>query len=1365
MMSHVAVGSVVLGFAFALSAIADVNYWQSATLDGRWDDATRWSLKKVPALGEQIRFSGSAGATVTIPVAGTEPVQSLSMNLYGNGALCFRGEGDSPSTLAFTNTETYLSSGCIRFENVDVDFRRNNNRTILGTSDNQTANFYAYCTLGAGASLLLDDIGCNSMLISGDDHPGVRFEMEAGSRLDSSNIYIGRGSRSWGAFVQRGGAFMPSGFNICGNDSSFGAYEMFDGTNTFGRTANLAIQTGTQGAFYQHGGLLRVGTFNSGNRGRAEVFVDGGRFEVTGQANVLIRDSDTYGQDVPVVMTIAKAGTVLLAQTPSMSTYAGRSRVQFNLNDGGVLALKGGFERSSCNSYAGVMFNGGVIERYSSLATGATNTQLMKNIDAVLYAGGAKVRCWNLDRTAPQPIQLDEFQLRPAGGWGVKSVAVTSGGAKYLMPPLVTISGGSGSNATAIAQIDYVSETVTNVVVTCPGEGYAETDVLTVTFEAPTSDLSKPTAAAATVTLAENGKGGLEVLDGTALTLTKKLDVPGGVTMSSGSSLTANGGLKAGDDVTVDGEGSLVVKNGLDVDGDLILTGSGKLTLEGTVNVTGSIVAPHAQVTLPSSATVGGTITAGTLDLGGLKADGPVTKLENGLKIGGIDMSETIVTATTAASSLGALTLGPSTVWFDPTAALGFASYAREAGSILHWNDALATKPTFEVEPTAALYGDAKVLAGALAANAKGETTGDVVAWDAANKTFKTVSVADAGDAVLSVASGTVTLTGATAVPSGLVIGGDVAGKKLAGGSVTTGNGQDLIIHEQYVATSRRDGNTPGFEIASQVVDADGKHTALVLSGYKDRTSSTMSGNRKVQFKPGPYVNLTNGENSYSGGTYINDCAVLVTRDSCLGAVPAAPETNIFVSGFSQLKGPKVSDGVLNLHANRGLHLARHAILQFSNRNSGNYTDIAEQTHAVVNGPITGFGLIVPGEWTGSGSRSLVELNGDLTDFEGWLACMGNFRVPDASKLGAKTSIGFWGVNALATEAANIGDAIFESSGLIEKTTGSKPGNVYWGKLTDLEPDSVGRDAGGSGNGGFAAYGGPLTVSLKSPDGSRLKWSSTAGLGSLNRLKLQNESSAYPLTWTSDLDIYSALTPANDNATRTLQVGRTNPDAEVYWPANLVNTSNGMLTLVGRGTLWFTENAQVGSTVRLYTKSTQLGAFTDGMVTVNGLLDYSANTYASSGFTMKSSAGTGVCALNAANVLHGVRVASGTLEVNGTSTATNLTVEVEGVLAGSGGLTVNGPAVIDGAIRANAGAVSSLLTVNGDVAFGEDATVFPADASLLDKTVVVPVMTWTGTATGRPKADMRSPKNWQPVVSGNTLSYVYVRRGFALIFR
>ena len=48
MKSHVAVGSVVLGFAFALSAIADVNYWQSATLDGRWDDATRWSLKKVP---------------------------------------------------------------------------------------------------------------------------------------------------------------------------------------------------------------------------------------------------------------------------------------------------------------------------------------------------------------------------------------------------------------------------------------------------------------------------------------------------------------------------------------------------------------------------------------------------------------------------------------------------------------------------------------------------------------------------------------------------------------------------------------------------------------------------------------------------------------------------------------------------------------------------------------------------------------------------------------------------------------------------------------------------------------------------------------------------------------------------------------------------------------------------------------------------------------------------------------------------------------------------------------------------------------------------------------------------------------------
>ena len=41
----------------------------------------------------------------------------------------------------------------------------------------------------------------------------------------------------------------------------------------------------------------------------------------------------------------------------------------------------------------------------------------------------------------------------------------------------------------------------------------------------------------------------------------------------------------------------------------------------------------------------------------------------------------------------------------------------------------------------------------------------------------------------------------------------------------------------------------------------------------------------------------------------------------------------------------------------------------------------------------------------------------------------------------------------------------------------------------------------------------------------------------------------------------------------------------------------------------------------------------------------------------------------------------------------------------------------------------------------------------------------TGTATGLPQADVRSPKHWTPAIRGQSLVYLYRRAGFALIFK
>jgi hypothetical protein len=73
----------------------------------------------------------------------------------------------------------------------------------------------------------------------------------------------------------------------------------------------------------------------------------------------------------------------------------------------------------------------------------------------------------------------DNLTFVVAGGVS-PNIVVTNGGSGYGAPPTVTISGGTGSGATAISQI--TNGVVTKVLLTNPGSGYLPGDVLTVTF-------------------------------------------------------------------------------------------------------------------------------------------------------------------------------------------------------------------------------------------------------------------------------------------------------------------------------------------------------------------------------------------------------------------------------------------------------------------------------------------------------------------------------------------------------------------------------------------------------------------------------------------------------------------------------------------------------------------------------------------------------------------------------------------------------------------------------------------------------------------------------------------------------------------
>lgn len=153
-------------------------------------------------------------------------------------------------------------------------------------------------------------------------------------------------------------------------------------------------------------------------------------------------------------------------------THAGTSELNGN---GGTVAVKSG--RTECSHFIG--------------------------LDAInVYEGGLTIDCGSAVKIGTANAHVP---LKTPGGYGVESIAY-SGTQEYYYVPWVRISGGSGSNATAMALVDWSTHKITNIVVTCRGEGYKADDQLTVKFSKPSTEAPDPVL---TVTLTENRPGTL----------------------------------------------------------------------------------------------------------------------------------------------------------------------------------------------------------------------------------------------------------------------------------------------------------------------------------------------------------------------------------------------------------------------------------------------------------------------------------------------------------------------------------------------------------------------------------------------------------------------------------------------------------------------------------------------------------------------------------------------------------------------------------------------------------------------------------------------------------------------------------------
>jgi autotransporter-associated beta strand protein len=242
--------------------------------------------------------------------------------------------------------------------------------------------------------------------------------------------------------------------------------------------------------------------------------------------------------------------------------------------------------RANRNSSTYVNFNGGTL----CVTNDAGNAQLFAGVTATaplgarIFPGGATIEIGDgVTRSIDIPLQ------RPEGN-GIASVAVNNAGAGYIAPPYVTITGGGGTNASAIAHIDRETGKVTGIEITNPGFGY--TNNPTVTFAGGGFTTA---ATIGTITRAPNSAAG-------GLTKTGKGTlILNAASTYKGATRIEDGTLKLGHAQAIHPDSEIIIGNGmLDLDGNTITNIHVTLTGNGGI-VNGKVVAASVTKTGPDS--------------------------------------------------------------------------------------------------------------------------------------------------------------------------------------------------------------------------------------------------------------------------------------------------------------------------------------------------------------------------------------------------------------------------------------------------------------------------------------------------------------------------------------------------------------------------------------------------------------------------------------------------------------------------------------------------------------------------------------------------------------------------------------------
>jgi autotransporter-associated beta strand protein len=510
---------------------------------------------------------------------GVTKLGTNSLTLSGNAVLGNALVYDGALNLAGNN----IVSGTLAVASGRANVTATN--AFAGTAEVYVGNSSrtnAVLTLGPDASLTL---GGNFRVGLANSSGALYLDggtLASSAAAGDANFTFGRETNSYGYFRMTAGSVTAKRLQTGGFGDNIsrgrGLLRISGGSLTFTEHVLLTRNVGCESVLTLDGGTI---IHTSGSElslarqgGRSELNLCGGTFS-NANMNTIFQPTTGFGPGTGIVNLCA--GSLITA--PLQNPNNAPAYLNFC---GGTLAPSGDSATFVPGNMAGV---------YAFGAFGA-------------FAGGAVIDSNGKAITIPAVI-------RSPAGQGVASIAVSSAGAGYIGEPYVSIEGGSGTGATAVANLvdDGTGRgtfSVGSVTVTCPGAGYASAP--TVLFKGGGFNLTA--ALVGTVTLAPNTSGGLTKIGTGTLTLS-------GANTFTGTTTIVEGTLKLGTAAALMPNTPITLAGGtLDLNGFTItnvISGSGTVsngTFLTTLSPAGPGVIGTNTLALGSATTIKGTYEA-----------------------------------------------------------------------------------------------------------------------------------------------------------------------------------------------------------------------------------------------------------------------------------------------------------------------------------------------------------------------------------------------------------------------------------------------------------------------------------------------------------------------------------------------------------------------------------------------------------------------------------------------------------------------------------------------------------------------------------------------------------------------------------